>query len=645
MPPLIRSHWLGILLLLFLSPAFAPAQDTANIVVDSLKVHYFVDSLKIHYFNETDFINHDLDFHQIDTSLKGFQKFNPIHKTGEYYADLGSIGLASRNIVFSPSPIFGFNLGIHSFDKYLYKHENIPYFVNPIPYTDIFYVMGRYREQNFSILHSQNIGDNLTLAAKFQIVSAAGDFQRQQANNSSFFFTSGYFTNNRRYGVIASYVTNSFKVEENGGIFNDSTFEIGTESDTKRIPVYLLEAQNTWKEAAVSLNQYYFLSKKELTETDSTPLKNIQKVFSPGRISHSFHYTRNKLMYEDNNPDTLFYPAFYFDSSYTKDQLNYQQLDNTLTWTNSVLKTSPFVLSMSVKHLYGKYMDYERDSLLFDQSINQLIYKGSITIRPIPSLSIYGEANLINGDYNNGDYRFFAFASKDFIHKSGKRSQVLLKAEYSQQKPAWFYQHYISNHFIWENDFSKTGTFNTSLEIKRHDLQFKFNFYTVSDFVYLGIDTLPKQAQKDVNIMNGIVHYYNRFHKFDIDVGAVYHFVSDPDIIRIPKIMGTFSMYFVQDLFKKALRTQLGFDLYYNAKYRADAYMPATRSFFIQDDTQLDQLFVADAVFKFQVKTARFFLKYIHVNSLLGKRNYFRTPHYPIQEASFKFGISWIFHD
>jgi hypothetical protein len=186
---------------------------------------------------------------------------------------------------------------------------------------------------------------------------------------------------------------------------------------------------------------------------------------------------------------------------------------------------------------------------------------------------------------------------------------------------------------------------NLALEAKNDDLKLAFNYFLVSDWVYLDADMLPAQTDKDVSIMNGSLNYYKRFYKFDVNLGGVYHYVSDPDIIIIPDIMATFSMYFVQDLFKKALRTQLGFDLYYTSVNTGNAYMPATRSFYLQDKKELPQLFIADAVFKFQVKTARFFLKYIHVNSLFGKRDYYRTLHYPVQEASFKFGISWIFHD
>jgi len=624
--------------------------DSISFIPDSAAV--ITDSLAVHYFLEKDFQDHTFELYPADTGLTYFQKYNPVKKPGEYYADLGSIGLASKNLLFSPPNDFGFNLGIHSFDKFLYTHDNIPHFVTPKPYSEIFYVLGRFKEQFFNIELTQRIGKHLHLGAKFSITGAYGDFQRQQTNNSKFYLDLSYFTENKRYGLITSFATNSIKVEENGGLLNDSVFEQSTESDTKQIPVWLLEADNSYKEGSFSLSQFYVLSKRGLNENDSTPLRNVNKVFSPGRISHSLLYLNNKFIYRDDNPDTSFYPAIYFDSTRTYDESRFRKFENTFSWTNSIHQTSPLTLVVSFKYGFYAFNDSVStgDSALLNKDVyeyrlQQATYKGGIYIRPIKTLTLYGEAQLINGDYNNGDHRFFASAVNNFFSKTKNETKLELSVLYSRQAPSWIYQHYFSNHFIWENSFDRTGVFNAKVGLDWKKLQLDFNYFIMSDYVFFGNDTLPQQTTKDVNIMNGKLHYYSHFHKFDLDVGAVYHFVSDPNIIKIPKLMGTLSMYFNQDLFKGALQTQLGFDLYYNRRYYGDAYMPALRSFYLQNEKELSDILVADIVFKFQVKKVRFFLKYIHINSLFGNRDYYRILHYPIQEASFKFGVSWMFHD
>jgi len=73
--------------------------------------------------------------------------------------------------------------------------------------------------------------------------------------------------------------------------------------------------------------------------------------------------------------------------------------------------------------------------------------------------------------------------------------------------------------------------------------------------------------------------------------------------------------------------------------------MPSSRIFYLQDEKKLNSLLVLDIVWKFKVKTARFFLVYHHLNSLFGKHDYYLVPHYPLQDGRIKFGVAWRFQD
>jgi hypothetical protein len=45
------------------------------------------------------------------------------------------------------------------------------------------------------------------------------------------------------------------------------------------------------------------------------------------------------------------------------------------------------------------------------------------------------------------------------------------------------------------------------------------------------------------------------------------------------------------------------------------------------------------------LKRFRIYVKYQHLNSLWTQPRYYMVPHYPMQEAAFKFGMSWSFYD
>ncbi|MFA7139294.1 MAG: putative porin, partial [Bacteroidales bacterium] len=74
-------------------------------------------------------------------------------------------------------------------------------------------------------------------------------------------------------------------------------------------------------------------------------------------------------------------------------------------------------------------------------------------------------------------------------------------------------------------------------------------------------------------------------------------------------------------------------------------YMPALQQFYLQDEKSTGNYPYIDAYIKFQVKRARIFVMFTHVNSGLMDYNYFFTPGYPMRDRYLKFGVSWFFHD
>ena len=52
---------------------------------------------------------------------------------------------------------------------------------------------------------------------------------------------------------------------------------------------------------------------------------------------------------------------------------------------------------------------------------------------------------------------------------------------------------------------------------------------------------------------------------------------------------------------------------------------------------------VINAYLNFHIKHTRFFVMFSHVNSGMGNKEYFLTPHYPLNERIFRFGVSWNF--
>ncbi len=132
---------------------------------------------------------------------------------------------------------------------------------------------------------------------------------------------------------------------------------------------------------------------------------------------------------------------------------------------------------------------------------------------------------------------------------------------------------------------------------------------------------------------------------FSFDTRIVYQKASKEEAIRIPEFIGDLSIYYTKALFKNASIVQIGIDFLYNTSYKAYAYMPATRSFYVQNNKTIGNYIYADVFLNLQVKRARLFLKYINLMSLFNMYDYYTVPSYPMQDDGIRFGVSWMFYD
>ena len=135
------------------------------------------------------------------------------------------------------------------------------------------------------------------------------------------------------------------------------------------------------------------------------------------------------------------------------------------------------------------------------------------------------------------------------------------------------------------------------------------------------------------------------FSNFHINNKINYQHVPDYSVIRVPEFILEHSLYYENDLFKNAMRLQIGFSLFYNSAYYSNQYMPATGQFYFQDKNKYGNYPFVDFFINARVKTVRIFFKIDHFNYGMIGNNYMLSPHYPMNDRVFKFGVSWRFFD
>ncbi|MDR2848532.1 MAG: putative porin, partial [Bacteroidales bacterium] len=111
------------------------------------------------------------------------------------------------------------------------------------------------------------------------------------------------------------------------------------------------------------------------------------------------------------------------------------------------------------------------------------------------------------------------------------------------------------------------------------------------------------------------------------------------------------STYFEGWLVRDVMNVQLGWDVTYNTRYYAPAYMPSSGMFYLQNERLVGVYPFVDVFLNFQIKKARFFIKTDGLYSLmsgedkiLGKE-YFMVYRYPLNVFRIKFGVSWAFYN
>jgi hypothetical protein len=67
--------------------------------------------------------------------------------------------------------------------------------------------------------------------------------------------------------------------------------------------------------------------------------------------------------------------------------------------------------------------------------------------------------------------------------------------------------------------------------------------------------------------------------------------------------------------------------------------------YYLQHNQEVGNYLYMDVFVNIKIQRARLFAEYSHFNASLMGRHYYMVPSYPMQDAGFRFGVSWRFHD
>ena len=239
-------------------------------------------------------------------------------------------------------------------------------------------------------------------------------------------------------------------------------------------------------------------------------------------------------------------------------------------------------MELAISHKYISVSQHDKQN-----SFNNVLLEGKIERQKFDNNSISFQAygGYFATGYNQNDLKLSADASfrTTLFDVSGGLFNHLFRPDFTSNQ-------FRSYSFIWDNDFLKTNISNWHVALHtrkfKNNFHFSFNQYLLANWVYYDKSMMPKQSS-DVILMQQIeAHKLFKLWRFYFDNRIVYQKTNN-DFIRLPEFSAILRYYFETPMFKNRVTLQLGTDIFYNTAYYGNAYNPATRSFYIQDEVKI----------------------------------------------------------
>ena len=583
-----------------------------------------------------------------------------------------------------------------------YSAENLPQYNTKTPYTELAYYGTLFanqekEESNIRILTTQNITPELNFTLEYRRFGGRGMLKREDTDNRTFVAATNYL--GKKYLMHAGFIYNKIEKSENGGIVDEMWIR-DTTVDSREIDVYLRDASNLIKKKTIYLDQTYRIplsfiqnlsglkEKKQaqarrdsvMASGDSVAIaafleaekikaesemeaaggqSTVETDMTTAFIGHSSEYSVYRKVYTDNITDDLgkefYYDRFYINPTKSMDSLRVMKFENKVfvrlqPWTDDAIVSK---IDVGIGDKLANYYSFRPSDYL--QGSTNVIQN---------SVFLYAGAN---GKYKNylswdakGKYNFLGYEINDFAieanvafsaypFRRNRKSPLTLGVHFetSLKEPDYYQQFLYTNHYKWDNNFSKISTtkLEASLSIPQWDMAASFGYALLGNNIYYDNTGIVQQNQSPMSVMTAVLQKNFEVWKLHFDHRAMMQLSSDKDVMPLPLATLNFRYYLQFDIVKQVMQMQIGANGTYNTKWYAPAYNPVLGVFHNQNVREYGNCPYIDAFVNIQWKKASIFIKMVNINMGWPNKSadYFSAAGYIAPQRAIKFGITWPF--
>lgn len=643
------------LLLCLLLPAAALAQqpdttgarrESGTPGNDTLRIY---SPLTVTVISEERMNSDSLVTHPIDTSIYRFQNYSPFYRNKRYFVNLGNLGLATRDLLVDFNKEIGFRTGQQALDVYQYDRTELEYYRTRSPYTELYYVTGGRPEQVFRFIHTQNIKPRLNAGVEYQKIGSEGYYPSQSTNHLNLAAFAWYQSENLRYNLIGNVIHSDLRAPENGGLMNDSIFDLPSNQDQiLQERVFLDDARTRWRGTGIFLKQFYNIGRVDRIDTGKA---YAEKVYPHQRISHSIYYETRNYTYQDKSGNPSYYYFIYNSEPNPLDSIHYRNIENEFTLSvfgRTGQKQGAFskaaILQAGIKH---RLINYWQQGAI-DTNFHVLSLKGQAGYQLSEKLGIlFNGERVFLGPYD-GDISLSADA-RLFINED--IGEVRLGALYQRKRPDFLFEQYHSSYHRWSQEYERVNLSQLTFSYYHDKLKLGLSgeYSLISNYAFFrGRDNyiVPYQFTNEMDVLKVSLDKDIQFFKNVVFSGhLVYQHTNYRQVLPSPEVFVYGSIFYRNKLFN-VLDFQLGADVRYFTETEAYSYAPELGRFYVDDNPKMiGEYPVVDLFLTANLRRTRFLVKFDHANQGFPERGYYTVKRYPMPNRTLKFGISWRFYD
>ncbi len=395
-------------------------------------------------------------------------------------------------------------------------------------------------------------------------------------------------------------------------------------------------------------------------ENADTTATTVSDDITTAFIGHSSEYSVFRKTYTDNITGDIgkqfFDNRFYINPARSMDSLRVMKFENRAFIRLQPWKEDGIVSKLDVgigDKLANYYSfsptDYIQGSTNIIQNSVYLYAGARGRYRKYMEWDAFGKYNFLGHETNdftvNGNLTF-----KAYPFRKDRKSPLELSAHFetSLTEPDYYQQHLFTNHYRWDNDFSKISTtkVEASLSVPRWKLDAAFGYALLGNNIYYDTQGIARQNTTPMSVLTASLRKDFQLWKFHFDHRALFQLSSDSEVMPLPMLALNLRYYFEFDVVRNAMRMQIGANGRFTTKWYAPAYNPVLGVFHNQTKEEFGNVPVVDLFANIQWKRVSVFVRAVNMNMgwPLDKADYFTAAGYIGPQRSIKIGVTWPFH-